>query len=189
MKLSKIILIVCYVVIIAFVLGVFGVFVGFVNNGQKSFYLQYGETQLYNDVEHYEFNHNTYYYFNVKNSLGFTDEQINGIDYSIKVVLDPTKLLSHGYTSYICDDHFYSFSEEIDCTDYFIVNQEGNSFVFRLASELTLSTILENYHSSSALSEVPDVELYSDNYFVLIVTNNADNTTICLGITEEVTND
>lgn len=189
MKLSKVISIFICIALIAVVVAVAGVFVGYLNKGQKSFFLQNGDVQIYSDNDRYSFKENTYYYFDVKNSLGFTKEQVNNVDYSLKVVLSPATLISHGYNSYTYDNHLYTFSEEIDCTEYFIVNEEESSFVFRLAPNLTLRTILENYHDSTMLTDVPDVDLYSDNYFTLVVTNNADNSAISLGIIREVENE
>ncbi|MDE6474344.1 MAG: hypothetical protein K2L70_04530 [Clostridia bacterium] len=181
MRVSKVISIIVYILIAVVLLGVVGLFIGYLSNGQKSFYIQSGSNKIYKDQETFEFSETEYNIFYVKNSLGFTDEQASDMDYSVKVVLCPTKFAEQDFTSYIVDDHSYSLVE-LDITDYFDILQEGDRFLFKLNSSLTLNLLLGNYHNVATIENLPQIDLYSDTYLSLVVFNNADDSVIKMGI-------
>ena len=189
MKQSRVISIITSIVLIVVLLGVVGLLVGYMNKDGRSFYLENGNSQIYRDYDSYVFREDTCYVFDVKSSLGLTSEQVNSVDYSVKVVLNPSTLQSKGYQSYIVDEHFMTFNKEIDCTEFFILHSDSNRFLFRFMPDLTLEDLLTVYHDPSTVSSVPDVDLYSANYLTLVVTNNLDNTSIRLGLVREVVNE
>ena len=185
MKLSKLFTIIVYLVVVAIVFGVVGMFVVYLNNGQKSFYLQNGSNKIYTDNEQYHFVLDDYNVFYVKNSLGLTNQQEQDIDYTVQVVLNPSALANYGYVSYKDGDNLLSIVE-LELTDCFELIQDGNRFLLRLDSETTLLSCLKHFHNSVSINECPEVDLYSDNFLTLVITNKADESSIRLGILREV---
>ena len=181
MRVSKVFSIIVYILIAVVLLGVVGVIVGYLNNGQKSFYLQSGADKIYKDQETFEFSENDYNVFYVKNSLSFSDEQSRNINYSVKVVLNTETFAEHDFTSYIVDEHSYSLVE-LDLTEYFDIFKEENRFLFKLNTSLTLNQLLADSHNGATIENLPQIDLYSDTYLTLVVTNNADDTVIKMGI-------
>lgn len=181
MKLEKVVKVVVSIAVILVLLAVVGVFVGYLNNGQKSFYLQSGSEKIYKDVDSFEFSSTEYNVFYVKSVLSLFDEKSSEVDYTVKVVLNPAVFASKGYKSYVVDDHICSISA-IDLTEFFDLERDGNRFLFKIDTQVTLSSLLTRYHQAESILDVPDVDLYSATYLTLIVTNNADDTSIKLGI-------
>lgn len=182
MRVSKIISIILYICVALALLSVIGIFIAYLNNGQKSFYVQLGTDKIYNDCV-LPCATGEYKVFYVKNSLSVTDEQSSDIDYSVKVVLDVALLKEQGFDSYKVEDNLFSL-EEVDVTEFFDVRVEDNRFLFKLAEDLTLSKILAKKHdvSESAIIDVPGLDLFIKPFMILTVINNTDGTCINFGL-------
>ncbi len=186
MKLSKVLIFLFYIVLVVVLVGGAVVFVAYLNNGQKSFYLQSGSEKIYNDQETFEFSATDYNVFYVKNSLSFTEEQASDIDYSVKVFLNPITFSKYGFDKYDISNLSYTL-EAIDVTAYFDIKIEEHIFMIRLNQDLSLTKILFDYHKCFPW-EAPSIsfDLYSDNFMTLQVTNNSDGTSVSLGIIKEI---
>lgn len=130
----------------------------FINNGQKTFYVQYGETEIRNKAENVELPTNELLVFECKNSMGL------GAEYNVKIFFAEK-------FEYKVNNVLSSSSELDDISDNFNLVKNKDFFTLFIDKNLTVEKILKTFYSGKTVSSVPSVDLTKNDYFTLIVTS------------------
>lgn len=178
MKAAKIIACVFVTLAILAALSVVGYFVyTFVRNGQKSFYLSYGDARIGAGTNEIELQVNTTAFFTGRTIAGVGNENTQIENYTVSVV--PTKKLASTVRYRAGDDNEIYIAADTDFSKTFKLAKYGATFSVFVPSDVDLKAAL-----SAALGkdvdEISDVPSAKDAYFYIKVVYEAENATILI---------
>ena len=130
MKTKTIISIVVYAVLLVVVLGVVAFVFAYINNGQKNFYVQYGDEKISHKLENVELEKNATSLFYCKNVLGITDKQEQATNFTVRVQANSEALSEYDFTGFTLDGKTKDFFKGTDITNGFYVVSARNAHAY-----------------------------------------------------------
>ncbi len=177
MKTKTIVSVIVYGIIIVAILGVIALVLAFVNNGQKNFYVQYGNEKISYKAENVELPKNAVTLFYCKNVLGVTDEQAKANNFTVRV--EPNQKLIADF-DFTVDGKTKGFYGNLDLTHGLTIAKGEGYFSVYLPEELTLHQLLQACYPDSTVSGVPDINLYEKDYLSIVVYSEEENATVTI---------
>lgn len=177
MKTKTIVSVIVYGIIIVAILGVIALVLAFVNNGQKNFYVQYGNEKISYKAENVELPKNATTLFYCKNVLGVTDEQEKAKNFTVRV--EPNQKLIADF-DFTVDGKTKGFYGNLDLTQGLTIAKGEGYFSVYLPEELTLHQLLQACYPDSTVSGVPAINLYEKDYLSIVVYSEEENATVTI---------
>ena len=181
MKTKTIISIVVYAVLLVVVLGVVAFVFAYINNGQKNFYVQYGDEKISHKLENVELEKNATSLFYCKNVLGITDKQEQATNFTVRVQANSEALSEYDFTGFTLDGKTKDFFKGTDITNGFDIQLGEGHFTLYLPETLTLMSVLEKVYPDAEIAGVPEVDLYAKECLSLIVYCDQEKATVTIG--------
>ncbi len=181
MKSKSVISTVIYVAIFVAILGVIALVFAFINNGQKNFYVQYGDEKISYKKENVELPKNATSLFYCKNVLGLSDKQEKAKNFNVCIQANADALADYDFSGFVVGEKNIDFFRATDLTKGFDVQIGDGYFSLYLPETLTLQSVLEKVYAGSTVSGVPEINLYEKDYLQIVVTSEIEkaNVTIC----------
>lgn len=177
MKTKTIVSVIVYGIIIVAILGVIALVLAFVNNGQKNFYVQYGNEKISYKAENVELPKNATTLFYCKNVLGVTDEQAKANNFTVRI--EPNQKLIADF-DFTVDGKTKGFYGNLDLTQGLTIAKGEGYFSVYLPEELTLHQLLQACYPDSTVSGVPAINLYEKDYLSIVVYSEEENATVTI---------
>lgn len=168
--------IITYVLIVAVLLGVFGLFYAFVGNGQSNYYVEYGNKQISRKRTNIELPKNAYSLFYVKSIL-FDKSFVSADDYEVNIYLDRDNVADIGFT---VDGIKYGLHGDIDFSQAFKVDKQDGFFIIYLSAENSISQILQACYPNKTIVVDEDIPLWESDCFQVIITFLVENKTVAI---------
>lgn len=181
MKTKTIISIVVYGIIVVAILGVIALVLAFVNNGQKNFYVQYGNEKISRKITNVELPKNATTLFYCKNVLGVTDKQETAKNFTVKIQANAETLSEYDFSGFVVDGKNKDFFRATELTKGFNISVYNGCFSLFLPETLTLQTVLEKVYSGQSVEGVPDINLYEKDFLSIVVFSEEENATVIIG--------
>jgi hypothetical protein len=176
-KTSAAITAIVYISLLAVAVGVIVLVLAFVNNGQKNFYVQYGNEKISYKAENVELPKNATTLFYCKNVLGVTDEQAKANNFTVRI--EPNQKLIADF-DFTVDGKTKGFYGNLDLTQGLTIVKGEGYFSVYLPEELTLHQLLQACYPDSMVSGVPDINLYEKDYLSIVVYSEEENATVTI---------
>ena len=177
MKTKTIVSVIVSGIIIVAILGVIALVLAFVNNGQKNFYVQYGNEKISYKAENVELPKNAATLFYCKNVLGVTDEQAKANNFTVRI--EPNQKLIADF-DFTVDGKTKGFYGNLDLTQGLTIAKGEGYFSVYLPEELTLHQLLQACYPDSTVSGVPDINLYEKDYLSIVVYSEEEKATVTI---------
>lgn len=164
--------------IVAVITGTVYFVYNFIRNGQKSFYVTYGETKIQaGSIVGLELPENETVFFTGRTVAGVGDENTQVENFTVSVV--PLESLT-GVT-YTVDGKEEKLSSDLDFSETFKVNKTGATFSVFVPAKLDLKAAIAQATGKdvTSVSNLPDGKT---DYFVIRVHYEPENTTVLIGI-------
>ena len=159
------------ILIVMLLLLLLGFLMTFINNGQRSFYVQHGNLEVSNNVDGVELKRGAYSVFYTKYIL-----PTENTDYSVFVTSN--KKLKNDF-DFRVDGGTYSFKAQNDFSDAFNLVKGKDCFALYVESQESMQTILAEVFTGKAVTDVSDMDLSAVDYFTIYVTaSNGEEITI-----------
>lgn len=181
MKTKTIVSVIVYGIIIVAILGVIALVLAFVNNGQKNFYVQYGNEKISRKTENVELPKNATSLFYCKNVLGLSDKQEKAKNFTVKIQANAETLADYDFSGFIVDGKNKDFFRATDLTKGFDISIADGCFSLSLPETLTMQQVLEKVYSGAVVEGVPEINLYAKDYLFIVVYSEEENTTVMIG--------
>lgn len=177
MKTKTIVSVIVYGIIIVAILGVIALVLAFVNNGQKNFYVQYGNEKISYKAENVELPKNATTLFYCKNVLGLSDKQEKATNFTVRI--EPNQKLIADF-DFTVDGKTKGFYGNLDLTQGLTIAKGEGYFSVYLPEELTLHQLLQACYPDSTVSGVPDINLYEKDYLSIVVYSEEEKATVTI---------
>lgn len=181
MKTAKTITYIILTLAVLAIVGIAGWFIySFVRNGQKSFYVSYGETKISSGVSEIELPANTTIFFTGRTLAGTSAESTKVDNYTVSVV--PTQALVRSVKYRIGDEKETYLSGDTDFSKTFNVKKDGATFSIFIPLEVDLKSAMTEAlgENVDTLNNVPEE---SGTYFNLVIEYAAENAKIIIPLT------
>ena len=169
------------IVLIVLLLGVVGMAFAFINNGQKNFYVQYGNETISYKAENKELQKNALNVFYCKNVLAVSDETAKADNFTVTVIANEKAFSGIDFSSMKMDGIPTNSFLATDCTAAFDISISDGCFTLYLPETLTAESVLKKVYSESEFVGVPEINLYEKDYFLILVYSEQDKTTVTIG--------
>lgn len=164
--------------IVAVITGTVYFVYNFIRNGQKSFYVTYGETKIQaGSIVGLELPENETVFFTGRTVAGVGDENTQVENFTVSVV--PLESLT-GVT-YTADGKEESLTNELDFSNVFRVTKDGATFSVFVPAQLDLKAAIAQATGKDVTS-VSNLPEGRTAYFVIRVHYEPENTTVLIGI-------
>lgn len=167
MRTDGIVKIISAVVIVLIILGAVGFLIAFINNGQRNFYVMYGNEYIVGERKNFELPKDVYTVFHVGTFTG------NKVEYDAAVTFDAESIENFEFT---VGDEIYDFRaafSDCDCSELFKLKKSENGIIL-FAAELTLKDVVQSKFEGEEVIGVPEAEFVKDA-FVLTFTETVEN--------------
>lgn len=182
MKNAKtIVSVVLRIVLIVLLFGAVGMTFAFINNGQKNFYVQYGNETISYKTENKELQKNAYNLFYCKNILAVSDETAKANNFTVTILPNEKAFAGCDFSSMKMDGIPTNSFLAPDCTSAFDISIYDGCFTLYLPETLTAETVLNKVYPESEFVGVPEINLYEKDYFLILVYSEQDKTTVTIG--------
>lgn len=178
---STVMSVILRVVLVVVLLGVIGMVFAFMNNGQKNFYVQYGDEVISYKAENKELQKNAYNIFYCKNVLAVSDETAKADNFTVSVMANEKVFADCDFSSMKMDGVPTNSFLATDVTAAFDITIGDGCFVLYLPETLTAETVLKKVYPDSALTGVPDINVYEKDYFFIVVYSEMEKATVTIG--------
>lgn len=176
-KTSAAVSVIVYIVLLAVVVGVIALVYAFINNGQKNFYVQYGNEKISHKTENVELPKNATSLFYCRNILGVTDETEKAKNFTVRV--EPNRELIPDF-DFTVDGKIKGFYGNLDLTKGFSLAKGDGYFALYLPDTLTLQTVLQATYGESVVEGVPELDLYEKEYLSIVVYSEEEDATVTI---------
>ena len=166
--------------IVAVITGTVYFVYNFIRNGQKSFYLSYGNEKILAGTNEIELPSNTTVFFTGRTIAGVSDESTQVENYTVSVV--PTQKLVTAIKYRVGEEKETYLSGDTDFSKAFKVSKKGATFSVFIPVELELRAAVSEAIGKD-LSSVTGTPTDKGNYFELRVVYAAENATIIIPLT------
>lgn len=158
------------VLFFALLLGVFAIVFSYVNNGQRNFYVRYGNEILAKEKKGVELDKSTSYFFSCGTLTGQT------VDYEVQVLINVKSVENFDF---IVDGYKKNFRVDMadyDCSALFALTKYETCFFLTPPPEMTLQQFIQAKYPDKAIEGVPDVVLQDKDSFILTVVDGVEKT-------------
>lgn len=181
MKAAKVIAYVLVTLAVIAVVALAGWFVySFVRNGQKSFYVSYGETKISAGTSELELPKNTTVFFSGRTIAGMGEESTLVENYTVKVV--PTQKLVTAVKYRVGEEKETYLSGDADFSKAFKVTKKGATFSLIVPVELELKAAIAEAVEKE-ITTVSGTPAEEGSYFELVIEYAAENAKIVIPLT------
>lgn len=164
--------------IVAVITGTVYFVYNFTRNGQKSFYVTYGDTKIKTgSIASIDFPENETVFFTGRTLAGVGDKNTQVDNFAVSVV--PLESLT-GVT-YMSDGKEESLTNELDFSNVFRVTKDGATFSVFVPAKLDLKAAIAQATGKDVTS-VSNLPEGRTAYFVIRVHYEPENTTVLIGI-------
>lgn len=180
-KSSAAVSIILRVVLVVVLLGVIGMVFAFMNNGQKNFYVQYGNEVISYKAENKELQKNAYNIFYCKNVLAISDETAKAENFTVSVIANEKAFADCDFSSMKMDGVPTNSFLATNVTAAFDITIGDGFFVLYLPETLTAETVLRKVYPDSTITGIPEINLYEKDYFSILVYSEQEQSTVTIG--------
>lgn len=156
------------VLLLALLLGVLGIAFSFIGNGQRNFYVRYGNEVITGEKKGVEFEKQKCYVFTCGTLTGQT------VSYDVQITLNVKNVENFDFSVDDKRKNFKSDLTEYDCSKLFDIAKTESCFYLSVPSDLTLQKIIQSKYPDKTITDVPDVDLQKENSFILTVTDGVE---------------
>lgn len=158
------------ILLIALLLGVVGMLYAFIGNGQRNFYVKFGDEILASEKKNVEFDKNKVYVFYCGTFSGHT------VDYETQIFVNVQNIENFDFSVDGNRKNFKSDMTEYDCSGVFNLVKGETCFYLCVPNDLTLFDIVKSKYPDNELANIPNIPLKTANSFVLTVTDGVEKT-------------
>lgn len=180
-KTSTAMSVVLRVIIVILIIGVVGMVFAFMNNGQKNFYVQYGNENISYKTENKELQKNAYNVFYCKNVLAVSDETAKADNFTVTIMANEKAFADCDFSSMKMDGIPTNSFLATDCTAAFDIEIYDGYFTLYLPETLSAVTVLKKVYPESEFVGVPEINLYEKDYFSILVYSEQEKSTVTIG--------
>ncbi len=180
-KISTAMSVVLRVIIVILIIGVVGMVFAFMNNGQKNFYVQYGNENISYKTENKELQKNAYNVFFCKNVLAVSDEMAKADNFTVTIIANEKAFAGCDFSSMKMDGIPTNSFFATDCTAAFDISICDGFFILYLPEMLTVETVLNKVYPKVEITGVPEINLYEKDYFLILVYSEQEKSTVAIG--------
>jgi len=156
------------VLLLALLLGVLGMAYSYIGNGQRNFYVQYGNEIVASEKKNVEFEKGKVYVFTCGTLTGQT------VSFDVRITLNVKNIENFDFS---VDDNRKNFKNdfsEYDCSKLFNLSKTETCFYIYLPTDLTLQDIIQSKYPDKTITDVPNTNLQKENSFILTVTDGVE---------------
>lgn len=151
----------------------------YVRNGQKNFYVQYGDLQVSDTAEDIEIGKGKVSLLYVRQVLGLTEKTsaVKVSEYSVTI----ERTATFPITDFKRDDEIANTYAIRDFSSAFSLQCYDGYFTVTLPETLTLLQLLTLLYPEDKITDVPETDLWAKDCFRLVVTAKKEKTTVIIG--------
>ena len=140
----------------------------YVGNGQRNFYVKYGNETIISEKKDVELPKDSLNIFYCGTLTG------QSISYDVQVFLNVKNIDNFDFSVDGNRKNFKSDLSEYDCAALFNVEKSDTCFTLSVPSELTVEKIIQTKYPEKEITDVPAVALDTKNSFILTVTDGVE---------------
>lgn len=156
------------VLLFALLAGVLALTFTYVGNGQRNFYVKYGNETIISEKKGVELPKDSYSVFYCGTLTG------QAIDYDVQVFLNIKNMDNFDFSVGDNRKNFKNDITEYDCSKLFSVTKSDNCFILFVPSDLTVKKVLQSKYPKNELTGIPAVKLNIKDSFILTVTDGVE---------------
>lgn len=171
------------IILVAAVVCGIAVLVMYLNNGEKKFYLQYGDRKIAHNAENVELHKDEMTVFYCKNILAVTPEQESVKAQDYEVTIQPNKKVLPDFSFTVDGERRRFYGNGIDYGAGFDVSTHDGFFTVYMPKDYTMSDYLNRIYGKTVTSadvELPGIKLYEKDCFTLSVRYIPDNSIVTI---------
>lgn len=156
------------VLLFALLAGVLALAFTYVGNGQRNFYVRYGNEKIISEKKGVELPKDSFSIFQCNTLTG------QPIDYDVQIYLNVKNIDNFDFS---VDDNRKNFRNDLteyDCIKSFNVTKSDTHFVVFVPADLTLEKVIQAKYPDKVISGVPAVTLDAKDSFILTVTDGVE---------------
>lgn len=180
-KSNKVLSVVIGIVFIAVLIGAVGMAIAFIENGQKNFYVQFGNEKISYKTENKVLQKDAYNIFYCKNILGITDETSKADNFTVSVYANDKAFAACDFSTMKMDGIPTNTFLATDCTAAFDITIYDGYFILYLPKTLSAATVLHKIYPNSNITNIPEIDLYEKDYFYISVYSEQEQATVTIG--------
>ena len=156
------------ILLFALLAGVLGLAITYIGNGQRNFYVKYGNETIISEKKGVELPKDSYTVFYCNTLTG------QPIDYDLQVFLNVKGIENFDFSVDGNRKNFKSDLTEYDCAELFNVSKSETCFMFAVPNGLTLEKVIQAKYPDKAITGIPAVKLDTKDSFILTVTDGIE---------------
>ena len=180
-KTSTVMSVIFRVIVVILIIGVVGMVFAFMNNGQKNFYVRYGNENISYKTENKELQKNAYNVFYCKNVLAVSNEMSKADNFTVTIMANEKALSGCDFSSMKMDGIPTNSFFATDVTVAFDITIGNGYFTLYLPETLTAETVLNKVYPEVEITGIPEINLYEKDYFSILVYSEQEKSTVTIG--------
>lgn len=163
-----------WVLVVVVLAGAIGLLYAFIGNGQRNFYVKYGNTTVPVRADNYVFEKNATTVIQCGTVTG------QKVGYDVKVTFNSKDIPN---TAFDLNGTPADFKYELygyDCTALFDVKTYDDYFTLYVPQDLTLTDILQSKYPNDGITNVTETDLWAKDYFTISVTDKVELRTVTI---------
>ena len=159
------------------------ILVMYLNNGERNFYVQYGDRKIAHNAENVELHKDEITVFYCKNILAVTPEQENVKAQDYEVTVQPNRKALQDFSFTVDRERQRFYGSDIDYGAGFDVSTHDGFFTVYMPKDYTMSEYLNRIYGKTVTSadiELSEIKLYEKDCFTLSVRYIPDNSTVTI---------
>lgn len=168
-------------IVIVILIGAVAMIYAFIDNGQRNFYIQYGNEKISYKLDDISLQKNAYNIFFCKNLLAISDDATKATNYTVSVVVIDDAFADIDFSAMKMDGIPTNSFLTTDVTDAFDIYIDSGYFIIYLPSTLTPKTVLNKVYPNVNITGAPNIDLYEKDYFYIQVYSEEEQSTITIG--------
>ena len=180
---KKTVSIILTIMLIAIVSCGIAVLVMYLNNGERNFYVQYGDRKIAHNAENVELHKDEITVFYCKTILAVTPEQENVKAKDYAVTVQPNRKALPDFSFNVDGERRRFYGSDINYGAGFDVSTHDGFFTVYMPKDYTMSEYLNRIYGNSVTStdiELSGIKLYEKDCFTLSVRYIPDNSTVTI---------
>lgn len=156
------------VLFFALLLGVFGIAYSYLGNGQRNFYVRYGNETVASEIKGVELEKSVTHTFYCGTITGQT------VAYEVEIFVNVKNIDNFDFSVGDNRKNFYTDISGYNCAALFNVMKYENNFFIIIPDEITLFEIVQAKYPEKTITGVPEINLQRENSFILTVTDGVE---------------
>lgn len=156
------------VLLLVLLLGVVGMAYSYIGNGQRNFYVQYGNEVITGEKKDVEFEKDNVYVFTCGTLTGQT------VSFDVRITLNVKNVENFDFSVDDNRKNFKSDLAEYDCSKLFNLVKSETCFYLSVPFDLTLQAVIQSKYPDKTITDVPNTDMQKENSFILTVTDGVE---------------